>query len=300
MKFKYLTYLLVEPSLIFFDMNKTRFRNVKKIRSLKLKSSKKYRDVWWLEKKFTLVDIRGHTFIYHNAIGEKGANEIRILNMISIEDEIEKEGKWDTRRYNSIERPLKQKNHIFKVEKIKAKSLSVTSGVIGFILPSELFFDDGRVKRIKPTWKDIKMVDGDIVAKNYGFYYDWDNDYEIVGGFLKFENGKYDVYRCHVVKYKKVLKNSEVQIVFPCCSTSVEYNKDLIVQRWGVTNAYCKKCDKYHNNPDDLISRKNGRKIDYELFALEDSTNKTEEKEYGYIIKSKNEKLTNENMGFMF
>ena len=39
--------------------------------------------------------------------------------MISIEDEIEKEGKWDTRRYNSIERPLKQKNNLFKVEKIK-------------------------------------------------------------------------------------------------------------------------------------------------------------------------------------
>ena len=41
-------------------------------------------------------------------------------------------------------------------------------------------------------------------------------------------------------------------------------------------------------------------KIDYELFALEDSTDKTEEKEYGYIIKSKSEKLTNENMRFMF
>ena len=59
-------------------------------------------------------------------------------------------------------------------------------------------------------------------------------------------------------------------------------------------------CDQYHNNPYDLILSKNGKKIDYELFALEDSTNKTEEKEYGYIIKSKNEKLTNENMGFMF
>ena len=42
-------------------------------------------------------------------------------------------------------------NDLF-LEKIKTKSLSVTSGVIGFILPSELFFDDGRVKRIKPTW----------------------------------------------------------------------------------------------------------------------------------------------------
>ena len=126
------------------------------------------------------------------------------------------------------------------------------------------------------------------------------SSYDTNSLILKFENGKYDVYRCHVVKYKKVLKNSEVQIVFPCCSTSVEYNKDLIVQRWGVTNAYCKKCNKYHNNPDDLISRKDGQKIDYELFALEDSTDKTEEKEYGYIIKSKSEKLTNANMRFMF
>ena len=62
--------------------------------------------------------------------------------MISIEDEIEKEGKWDTRRYNSIERPLKQKNNLFKVEKIKTKSLSITSGVMGFILASELFSDN--------------------------------------------------------------------------------------------------------------------------------------------------------------
>ena len=77
--------------------------------------------------------------------------------------------------------------------------------------------------------------------------------------FLKFENGKYDVYRCHVVKYKKVLKNSEVQIVFPCCSSSVEYNKDLIVKRWGVINVYCKKCDKHHNNLDDLHRNTFGR-----------------------------------------
>jgi len=31
---------------------------------------------------------------------------------------------------------------------------------------------------------------------------------------------------------------------------------------------------------DPLISRKDGQKIDYELFALEDSTDKTEEKDY--------------------
>ena len=132
MKFKYLAYLLIDnPSLILFDKNKSKFQNNNTISSLKNKTGEKYRDIWWREKKFTSITSNvGHTLIYHNAIGGKGANEIRILNMISIEDEIEKEGKWDTRRYNSIERPLKQKNNLFKVEKIKTKSLAITSGVM--------------------------------------------------------------------------------------------------------------------------------------------------------------------------
>ena len=218
-KFKCMGYMHFHTSpLMLFDNQKL----ILDIHQKKL--NKNYSKHLWLKNtEATIGSIIGHSLIYYNEIGDQGANEIRILSSKYLEDEMVKGDEWNTRRLNSVEKLSKQKNNIFKVEKIETQTLSITKGEIGFILPSELFSLYDENKSIRALYKKKKKIDANNVINTYGYYYDLDNKLEVIGGFIKCENGEYDIYSCEV--------NNE---------------------------------------------------------------------EYGYIIKINNQKLTNENMTFMF
>ena len=193
-KFKYMGYMEFHSStLMLFDNQKL----ILDIHQKKL--NKNYNDYLWLKNnEATIGSTIGHSFIYYNEIGEKGANEIRILSTKSMEDEFIKGGKWNTKRINAIEKFLKQKNNIFKVEKIETQTLSIVKGEIGFILPSELFSLYDENKSIRALYKKKKKIDANNVINTYGYYYDMDNNNEVIGGFIKCENGEYDIYSCKV------------------------------------------------------------------------------------------------------
>ena len=201
-------------------------------------------------------------------------NGLHMFNSLSTSD-------WDKKGIPNIDKLFIDEGYErFSYEKFD--SIKITSNVMVFMQYWDIELRNSKDEIIILQDNQILREEGE----NYGQYYNC-------------HNGTYDVYHCDAIKDKKVLKNSDVQIVFPCCSSSVEYNKDLIVKRWGVTNAYCKKCDKHHNNPDDLISRKDGKKIDYNFEALDGRGNLTDKKEYGYVFRLRDKNTTDIKLDFM-
>ena len=309
--------------MLAHDSTFTLFDNAKLTKKIKnYQLDEKYKDPFYLERKETTIDaLRGNLLIFTNldANNNQKATEIRILNNYTIEEQMDKG--LNSRRIKAIEQYFKKRKlNQFSLEKLKIKTLKITSGVIAFMQVSDAFFFDLELNppKIRGQYKDKEM--------QYGYY--WSLNFKtpyIIGGFVKCENGIYDVYRCSVdYEYKveknktTILKKADLELNFPCCTNKIPINDLKFVKRWGVDYVHCENCDKHYSNRSfsaKLITKIGGKKINKKLKLIESlwhhplwdfiiKENKKDEEEvdneYGYIVKLRSEKLTDKNMGFMF